>query len=165
MTEVMSSTLEIETEALRVRGLRPEDFDAVVLVDAKNIGRRREQFFRVKLAENLAATGVRISLAAELQDGRDRLFVGFLLARVFYGEFGRTEPAAALDTLAVHPDFQGHGVGAALLEQLEKNLRALGVASIQTEVSWDDPRLMTFFQHLGFRPAARLALDLPLGPA
>jgi ribosomal protein S18 acetylase RimI-like enzyme len=152
----------VEAETVLVRGLRPDDFEAVVAIDARNVGRRRDEFFRFKLTENLVATGIRISLAAELQDGRDRLFVGFLLARVFYGEFGRTEPAAALDTLAVHPDFQGRGVGAALLEQLKKNLRALGVGAIQTEVSWDDPRLMSFFQHEGFRPAPRLALDLAL---
>jgi ribosomal protein S18 acetylase RimI-like enzyme len=153
------SPLDLATETVRVRGLRPDDFEAVVAIDAKNVGRRREEFFRVKLAENLAATGIRISLAAEL-DGR---FAGFLLARVFYGEFGRTEPAAALDTLAVHPDFQGRGVGRALLDQLKKNLRGLRVGSIQTEVSWDDPRLLAFFQHEGFRPAPRIALDLALG--
>jgi GNAT superfamily N-acetyltransferase len=147
-----------------VRGLRPEDFAAVVAIDAKNVGRRREEFFRIKLAENLAATGLRISLAAEMEVGGDWPLLGFLLARVFYGEFGRTEPAAVLDTLAVHPDFQGRGIGAALLGQLQKNLRGLGVGSIQTEVSWDDPHLMSFFQHEGFRPAARLALDLPLAP-
>lgn len=146
------------TGTVRVRGLRPEDFEAVVAVDAKNVGRRREEYFRVKLEENLRATGIRVSLAAEL----DGLFVGFLLARVFYGEFGRTEPAAVLETLAVHPDFQGRGVGAALLDQLKRNLVGLRVGSIQTEVAWEDQRLMAFFQHEGFRPAARLALDLQL---
>ncbi|HSM14279.1 MAG TPA: GNAT family N-acetyltransferase [Thermoanaerobaculia bacterium] len=145
-------------ERIRVRGLRPEDFEDVVAVDQKNVGRRREEFFRVKLAENLAATGIRVSLAAEL----DGAFVGFLLARVLYGEFGRTEPAAVLDTLAVHPDFQGQGVGTALLAQLRRNLAGLGVGSIQTEVAWRDQRLMAFFQHEGFRPAARFALDLDL---
>ena len=148
-------------ERIRVRGLRPEDFEDVVAVDQKNVGRRREEFFRVKLAENLAATGIRVSLAAEL----DGAFVGFLLARVLYGEFGRTEPAAVLDTLAVHPDFQGQGVGTALLAQLRRNLTGLGVGSIQTEVAWQDQRLMAFFQHEGFRPAARFALDLDLAPA
>jgi ribosomal protein S18 acetylase RimI-like enzyme len=156
----MRETTEIEAavEAVRVRGLRPDDFDAVVAIDAKNVGRRREEYFRVKLEENLRATGVRVSLAAEL----DGLFVGFLLARVYYGEFGRTEPAAVLDTLAVHPDFQGRHVGGALLAQLKRNLAGLRVGSIQTEVAWEDQRLMAFFQHEGFRPAARLALDLPL---
>jgi len=144
--------------AVSVRGLKPEDFDAVVAIDAKNVGRRREEFFKVKLEENLHAAGLRVSLAAEL----DGLFVGFLLVRVFYGEFGRTEPAAVLETLAVHPDFQGQGVGTALLDQLKKNLRGLQVGSLQTEVAWEDQRLMAFFQHEGFRPAPRLALDLDL---
>ena len=144
---------------IAVRGLRPEDFEAVVSVDAKNVGRRREEFFRIKLQENLAATGIRVSLAAE----RDGIFVGFLLARVLYGEFGRTEPAAVLDTLAVHPDFHGRGVGSALLAQLARNLRGLRVASIQTEVAWEDQSLMSFFHREGFRPAPRFALDLPLG--
>jgi ribosomal protein S18 acetylase RimI-like enzyme len=156
MTE--SNGIESAGQAVRVRGLRPQDFDAVVAVDAKNVGRRREEYFRVKLEENLRATGIRVSLAAEL----DGLFVGFLLARVYYGEFGRTEPAAVLDTLAVRPDLHGHGVGAALLDQLKRNLAGLRVRSIQTEVAWEDQSLMAFFQHQGFRPAARIALDLPL---
>lgn len=157
MHEHVEDELE-KSERIRVRGLRPEDFEEVVAIDQKNVGRRREEFFRVKLAENLAATGIRVSLAAEL----DGAFVGFLLARVLYGEFGRTEPAAVLDTLAVHPDFQGQGVGTALLAQLRRNLAGLGVGSIQTEVAWQDQRLMAFFQHEGFRPAARFALDLDL---
>jgi GNAT superfamily N-acetyltransferase len=147
-------------DSIRIRGLEPSDFDAVVAIDAKNIGRRREAFFQLKLADNLSAGGIRVSLGAEL----DGIFVGFLLARVFYGEFGITEPAAALDTLGVHPDFQGQGVGAALVAQLKRNLVALRVRSIQTEVSWDDPHLLTFFQHEGFRPAPRFALDLALEP-
>jgi ribosomal protein S18 acetylase RimI-like enzyme len=151
-------------QTVRVRNLRPDDFDDVVAVDAKSVGRHREEYFRIQLAENLSATGVRVSLAAELAVGIDRAFAGFLLARVLYGEFGRTEPAAVLDTFAVHPDFRGRGVGKALLGQLARNLRALGVGSIQTEVSWDDPELLTFFQHEGFRPASRIALDLSLEP-
>jgi len=145
-------------ETIQVRGLRPEDLEAVVALDARHVGRRRDQFFRLKLEDNLRADGIRLSLAAEI----DGLFVGFLLARVYYGEFGRTEPAAVLDTLNVHPDFQGQGVGTALLAQLRRNLRALGVFSLQTEVEWDDQRLLAFFHHEGFRPAPRFALDLDL---
>lgn len=154
MTE---TSIETETR-IQVRGLRPDDYDDVVRIDEKNVGRRRDEYFRLKLEENLAAKGLRVSLAAE----RDGMFAGFLLARVFYGEFGRAEPAAVLDTLAVHPDFQREGIGTALLEQLKRNLRGLGVRSIQTEVSWQDQRLMAFFKHEGFAPAPRFALDLAL---
>jgi len=138
-----------------VRNLRASDLEAVVALDAKNVGRRRDEYFRVKLEQNLAETGIKVSLAAEVEGS----FTGFLLARVYYGEFGRTEPIAVLDTIDVHPDFRGHGIGAALLRQLRTNLFGLGVSHLQTEVSWDDQSLLGFFHHEGFRPAPRLCLD------
>lgn len=148
----------VENESIMVRGLRPEDLDAVIRLDARNTGRARDEYFRVKLQQNLQETGIKVSLAAE----RDGLFAGFLLARVYYGEFGSLEPVAVLDTIGVHPDFRGQGVGGAMMRQLVTNLRGLNVGHLQTEVSWEDPALMTFFQHEGFRPAARLCLDLDL---
>jgi len=141
-----------------VRNLRPDDLEQVIAVDEKSGGKRREEYFKVKLAQNLAETGVKVSLAASLED----CFVGFLLARVYYGEFGAPEPAAVLDTFDVHPDFRRQGIGTALLEQLCKNLDGLGVHALRTEVSWDDPTLLAFFHERGFRPAERFCLDLNL---
>lgn len=142
--------------SLVVRRLRPDDMNAVVHLDAKVTGRKRDRYFETKLKMALADTGIEVSLAAE----SDGLFVGFLLARVYYGEFGATERTAVLDTLDVHPDFRGRGVGYALLRQLRMNLHALQISTLQTEVSWDDQRLLSFFQHEGFRMAQRLCLDL-----
>lgn len=145
-------------ERVVVRGLRPEDLEAVIGLDARNTGRRRDEYFRMKLQQNLVESGIKISLAADL----DGSLVGFLLARVHYGEFGRMEPAAVLDTIDVHPDFRGVGIGGALLRQLRLNLKGLRVPRLQTEVSWDPPELLTFFHHEGFRPAPRFCLDLDL---
>ena len=147
---------EVTKRAVVVRNLRPADLESVIALDAKNVGRRRDDYFRVKLQQNLAETGIKVSLAAEF----DGAFAGFLLARVYYGEFGQTEPVAVLDTIDVHPSFRGHGVGSALLDQLRTNLFGLGVACLRTEVGWDDLTLIGFFQHEGFRPGARLCLDL-----
>lgn len=147
-----------ERKDLVVRNLRPSDLDAVIALDAKNVGRRRDEYFRVKLQQNLAETGIKVSLAAELNGA----FAGFLLARVYYGEFGQTEQVAVLDTIDVHPSFRGHGVGSALLEQLCVNLSGLGVPCLRTEAGWDELPLIGFFQHEGFRPAPRLCLDLDL---
>jgi predicted N-acetyltransferase YhbS len=149
----------LEQEAVMVRNLRPDDLEAVVALDARNTGRRRDEYFKIKLRQNLEETGIRVSLAAELDDG----FVGFLLARVYYGEFGNLEPVAVLDTMDVHPMFRRQGVGAALLGQLHTNLAGLGVPALRTEVSWDDSELLSFFHHTGFRPAQRLCLELALG--
>ena len=143
-----------------VRGLQPADLERVISLDAKNTGRRRDEFFKHKLQQNLAETGIKVSLAAEI----DHMFTGFLLARVYYGEFGALEPVAALDTIDVHPDFRRRGVAAALMEQLVTNLVGLGVGRLRTEVDWDAPDLLLFFHHKGFRPAARFCLDLEVKP-
>jgi len=146
------------TGRIVVRGLTPGDLEAVIALDAKNTGRRRDEFFKLKLGQNLVESGIKVSLAAEI----DGMFVGFLLARVFYGEFGRTEPAAVLDTIDVHPDFRRRGVGHGLLRQLRVNLFGLNVPRLQTEVAWRDQRILSFFHGEGFEPAPRFCLDLDL---
>ena len=144
-----------------VRNLRPSDLDAVILLDARNVGRRREEFFKLKLKQALSDTGITVSLAAELQGA----FVGFLLARVFYGEFGVTERVAVLDVIDVHPDFRGHHVAASLLDQLRTNLLGLDIRTLRTEAGWDSHDLLAFFAHEGFVMAQRLCLDLDLQAA
>ncbi|HXV64133.1 MAG TPA: GNAT family N-acetyltransferase [Vicinamibacteria bacterium] len=147
-----------DTLGVVVRRLLPEDLEAVIRVDEKATGRRREEYFKLKLRQALSDTGVQISLGAEI-DGN---FAGYLLARVYYGEFGSLEPAAVLDTLGVHPDFRRRGVGTALIDQLRTNLLGLGIRTLETEVSWKDTDLLAFFSREGFVPAGRLCLDLDL---
>ena len=150
-----------EHERVVVRRLRPDDLKAVIALDARIVGRQREEYFKVKLAQALSNTGVQVSLAAELGG----LFAGFLLARVYYGEFGSVEQVAVLDTLGVEPSLGGAGVGQALLGQLRTNLLGLGIPVLQTEVAWAQHQLLSFFHHAGFAPAARFCLDLDLRAA
>ena len=141
-----------------VRRLGAADLEHVIAIDARITGRRREEFFRLKMRQALADTGIEVSLAAEI----DGACAGFLLARVYYGEFGALEKVAVLDTIGVHPDFKRKGVAAALIDQLRTNLLALGIPRLQTEVGWDNLDLITFFHHERFRPAPRYCLDLDL---
>jgi GNAT superfamily N-acetyltransferase len=166
MTKEADMTAEVDVgragrgEAL-VRRLGPDDVEQVISLDARITGRRREQFFRLKLSPGSAESGVHVSLAAEV----DGLLRGFLLARVYYGEFGVSEPVAVLDTIGVHPSFRGAGTASALLRQLRTNLRGLGVGALETQVGWDEQELIRFFHGAGFRPAARLCLSLDLEEA
>ena len=148
----------LEAAPCRVRGLRPADLARVVALDALVGGRERRGYFEHKLATNLLDSSVAVSLGAEV----DGTLVAFLLARVWTGEFGATEPVAVLDTLGVHPGFQRRGIGHALLDQLATNLRGLRVHALRTEVDWDALELLRFFHHHGFRPAARVCLELDL---
>jgi len=148
-------------ETVTVRNLRPRDLDPVIQLDAKITGRQRTEYFKVKLAQALSDTGVQVSLAAEYE-GR---FAGFLLARVYYGEFGLAEQTAVLDTIGVDPTLRGHGIGTALLRQLRQNLAGLNIRNLRSEVAWDDIELLAFFHRSGFVPAARIGLDLDLAAA
>jgi GNAT superfamily N-acetyltransferase len=158
----MDTTMEtLETERVLVRRLRPDDLARVIALDAKVMGRERGKFFELVLARNLRDTGLQVSLAAEL----DGLFAGFLLAHAYYGEFGTLEPVAVLESFAVHPDFRHQGIGRALFEQLELNLRALGIGTLRTEVDWREFELLAFLHHSGFAPAHRLVLERDLARA
>jgi ribosomal protein S18 acetylase RimI-like enzyme len=157
MKTPLDSPERLETNC-RVRRLRPADLGRVVAVDALVTGRERRGYFEHKLETNLLDSSVDVSLGAEV----DGILVGFLLARVWTGEFGVTEPVAVLDTLGVHPDFQRRGIGDALGDQLTTNLRGLDVRVLRTDVDWDAFDLLRFFHRRGFRPAARVCLDLDL---
>ncbi len=150
------TTHGLDANEIVVRRIGEADLDAMIALDAKITGRRREEYFGTKLRQAFDDTGVQISLAAEV----DGMLAGFVLARVFYGEFGAPEPAAVIDTLGVRPDLARRGVGRALLRQLRTNLHGLGVRRIDTEVAWDQLELLAFFHESGFVPAPRLCLTL-----
>lgn len=146
-------------DRIPVRSMRQEDLLALVEVDYRINGRDRDQYLRCKLEEALHDSGVRVSLVAE-QDGG---LVGFIMARVDFGEFGRVESIAVLDTIGVDPDYRYRGVGRALMSQLLINLMTLRVEQIRTELGWLDRDLLGFFARCGFAPAPRLCLEHVIG--
>ena len=135
--------------------MEERDVAAIVRLDRRITGRDRGAYYRRKAAEALRHAGVRVSLVAEL----DGVFAGFLMARVDYGEFGRTEPTAVLDTIGVHPDFVRRRVGRALLGQLLLNLESLRVERVLTELELGELELLSFFGRTGFTPSQRLSLE------
>lgn len=137
-----------------VRSLQEGDLRAVVRIDRQHTGRDRTDYYRRKLREMMSETGVRVSLVGEV-DGAP---VGFVMARVDYGAFGRAEPTAVVDTIGVDAGFARHGVAQALLSQLFANLATLHVETVRTMITWDNFGLLRFMARSGFRPAQRLVL-------
>jgi len=146
------------TDEIVVRRLLPRDLDRVIALDAHVTGGSRSEYIKHKLELNLLESSVEVSLAAEV----DGSLVGYLLARVYYGEFGVAEPVAVMDTLGVDPDFRRKGIGTALLDQLCTNLRGLEIFHLRTEVGWDRQGLLHFFHAEGFRPSDRICLELDI---
>jgi GNAT superfamily N-acetyltransferase len=148
------------TEEVLVRTLELADVARLVRMDQAITGRNRSTWYQGKVKRALEESDVRISLGAEL----DGALVGAVLGSLQYGEFGQPEPIAILDTILVDPGYAGRGVGSALVEHLVRNLRALGIERLRTEVSWDEHDLGRFLGRRGFSPAPRLVLERRLGP-
>lgn len=149
----------LSRDDVTVRSLGPDDLAGVIRVDKRNAGRERAGYMQAKLDEALLDSAVRVSLAAEI-DGQ---IAGFLMARIDFGDFGRTEAVAVLDTIDVAPEWSGKGVGAALMSQLFVNLSALQVESLETRVGRDNFDLLRFLYRRGFEPSQRIALVKQVG--
>lgn len=146
----------LENARLTIRSLASGDVAAIARIDRRASGRDRFGYIAQKAAEVLEQSGVRISLVAEDHG----MPIGFIMARLDYGEFGRTSPAAVIDTIGVDPGY--HDVGRALMGQLAGNLRSLRVDGMRTIVRWDDGAMTGFLARNGFAPAERLALRCAL---
>jgi ribosomal protein S18 acetylase RimI-like enzyme len=145
-------------DRVMVRSMAETDLDAIIKIDRKTTGIDRSAYYRRKQHEVLHQSGVRVSLISEL----DGFAVGFIMARVDFGEFGRTNAEAVMDALAVDPGYQGHGVGQALMARLMANLAVLRVDNVRTEVDWNDVGLIAYLNATGFVPAQSLVVSRKL---
>jgi ribosomal protein S18 acetylase RimI-like enzyme len=155
ISEFGSDYETLSRDRVPVRSLREDDLAAAVRIDRKLTGRDRSAYYAAKLREMLTESGIRVSLVAE----EDGLVVGFVMARVDFGEFGKVDKAAILDTIGVHPGFAGSGIGHALLSQLFLNLATLQVETVLTQVSPENIDLQRFLYSCGFHPSQRLVLS------
>lgn len=137
-----------------VRSMKEADLRSLISIDRKINGSERAAYFERKQYEALNASGIRVSLVAELEGYP----VGFIMARVDYGEFGHTGQEAVMDTLGVDPGYQGQGVGQALMAQLVENLSVLQVETLRTEVDWDDTGIIAYMSRVAFKPAQIITL-------
>ncbi len=144
----------LSRDLVPVRSMVEDDLDAVIGIDHRLTGRDRGAYYRAKFKEVLNETGIRVSLVAEI----DGLPAGFVMARVDLGEFGRTEPAAVMDTIGVDPGHGARGIGRALMSQLLANLASLRVEAVHTQVTWDNFGLMKFLRNCCFRPSQQVVL-------
>ncbi len=146
-------------ENIEIRLLKREDFDTIVKIDEKITGENRSDYYKRKFLHKDAESRIGTSLIA-LVEGKP---AGFLLADLFYGEYGIPDANAFVDTIGVDPAFRGKGVGFALMDQLKMNLKAANADKIYTLVDWNDGLLISFFQRSGFVPSHRVSLECKVG--
>jgi predicted N-acetyltransferase YhbS len=144
-------------ENVKIRILSYEDLNAIVEIDQKVLGENRRNYWERKL-ELMKNKSSQISLVAELE-GK---VVAFILGDVSGWEFGVPESIGWIDTIGVEPAHQKKGIATALAHELINNLRAMGVKTIYTLVSWNDWDLLQFFHAMGFTRGDMINLELKI---
>jgi predicted N-acetyltransferase YhbS len=142
---------------MKIRPLKNEDWDAIANIDEKVLGEHRKNYWERKL-EMMNDKISQISLVAELEEK----VVGFILGDVSGWEFGVPNTIGWIDTIGVDPIYQKKGLATALANELIKNLKAVGVKTIYTLVSWDDWDLLQFFHAMGFTRGDMINLELKI---
>ena len=144
-------------ENVKIRALKTEDLGAIVKIDERVLGESRKNYWerKLKLMNNKSS---QISLVAEVEGE----VVGFILGDVSGWEFGVPETIGWMDTIGVAPAYQKKGVATALAHELIKNLKAIGVRTIYTLVSWNDWDLLQFFHAMGFTRGDMINLELKI---
>jgi predicted N-acetyltransferase YhbS len=144
-------------ENVKIRTLKKDDLDAIVGIDEKVLGENRRDYWERKL-ELMNNKFSQTSLVAEVEGE----VVGFIFGDVSGWEFGVPETIGWIDTIGIDPANQKKGLATALARELIQSLKALGVKTIYTLVSWNDWDLLQFFHAMGFTRGDMINLELKI---
>ena len=146
--------------AIKIRLMKAEDFDAVVAIDEKVLKAARPEYYEMRFEKLFESKDyIPASLVAEDEDGT---VVGFIMGELFLGEYGIFQEQATLDTIGVEPDCQQKGVGRQLMKEFMDHLKELGVRKVHTLVDWNDSKLVEFFRANEFTPSQTINLERSL---
>ena len=144
-------------ETLQIRPIKIDDLEAIVSIDEKVLGEKRMDYWEKKL-RMMDDKASQVSLVAEVQGQ----VLGFVLGDVSGWEFGVPDTIGWIDTIGVDPDHQKKGLARALAQELIQRLKAMGVKTIYTLVSWNDWDLLQFFHAMGFTRGDMINLELKI---
>jgi len=144
---------------IAIRALQPGDLEAVVAIDQAIEGRSRRSYIRRRLDAALREPARHVQFAADGAQG----LVGYLLARVQRGEFGRAQAGARIELVGVRRDQQHHGVGQRLLDALVEYARRKDLAELRTAANWNDHVMLRWFDAMGFALSADRIVDSAVG--
>jgi len=142
----------VATKSLTIRVETPDDFPAIRLVVAAAFGQSGEADLVERIRQSSGYIP-ELALVAEIEDSVvGHVMISTASLRHESGE----RPIAMLAPLAVDPGFQRRGVGRALVAAVAALADDAGEAFLVLEGSPD------YYSRLGFEPASRYGIELPL---
>jgi len=144
------------SKKITVRTMRQQDKDALVEIDSLSSGEPRAEYLMGRFRLCLSSEDAMVTAQVAELDG---MVAGFLMGELYRGEFGIPEGIATVDTVGVHPEAKGTGVGRALMEAFLEHARQAGVERVRTVVGWEQWDLMSYFRKSGFLPGTSIVLE------
>ncbi|SMO76083.1 GNAT family N-acetyltransferase [Melghirimyces algeriensis] len=123
---------------MNLRSFQLSDIYAVTSIWKLTASRRKEQE-TIKVLSKQLVCDRDLVLVAEIGDQVVGAIVGSVKKDTGY-----------FYCLAVHPDYQGCGIGRSLTQLLEKRFRSKGVRRMKVMVDEGTEKLYPFYQHLGY---------------
>lgn len=138
-----------------IRPIDGNDLERMVAIDRAHTGQSRRRFFEKRLANAAAQPQDYVQIGLT----KGGVLLGFAIARLLRGEFGRDDVVAVLDVLDVEPESRERGFGRTLIERMIEIMKQKGVRSIHSQASWTNHQLLRFFDAAGFQLSSRIVLD------
>jgi len=150
---------KVDPKKVAIRVMKQKDVESIVEIDAKVLGEERPDYYDRKCAFALDDS---MQLVTSLVAVYEDKVIGFIMGNIYLGEFGIPESVATLDTIGVHPDYQGQGVAVELIRQFTTNAKKAQVEHIYAFASWNDWGMLRFLEKSGFGPSKAIALEVNL---
>lgn len=144
-------------EKVRIRVMIEGDLEAIVAIDEKVLREKRYDYWRRKINFHEKKSEV-TGLVAEVEGQ----IVGFILGEISGQEFRVPRTIGWIDTIGIDPAYQRRGLASALLNEVIKNFRQMGIETIYTLVNWSSWDLLQFFKNVGFTRGDMINLELKI---
>jgi len=144
-------------ENVRIRVMTEGDLEAIVAIDEKVLGEKRYDYWRRKINFHEKKSEV-TGLVAEVKGQ----IVGFVLGEISGQEFRVPYTIGWIDTIGIDPAYQRKGLASALLNEVIKNFRQMGIETVYTLVNWSSWDLLQFFKSAGFTRGDMINLELKI---
>jgi [ribosomal protein S18]-alanine N-acetyltransferase len=133
----VNPTYQFKLDGVTLRNMTPDDVTAVEVLERRLFpvdAWPMQMFF-----DELAQIDTRRYVVAEA-DGKIVAYAGLMCI----------EPIADVQTIAVVPEFEGRGIGSAILTELIEEARRRGAVEVLLEVRADNPRAQALYVRFGF---------------
>ncbi len=136
---------------IKIRLMEYEDLADVVGIDEKTLKISRLEYYEQKF-ELFFKSGEYLPTSFVAQDENETI-VGFIMGKLYIGEYGISGEGAAVDAVGVDPDYQRQGIGKKLMNEFVYHLKQLGVEKINALVDKNDTRMTLYFEANQFSPS------------